>query len=161
MGGGKPALIPSWLLLFMMLYCTISLGFSQKPHGLGCCMNRAVNWIIVLLAMVTFGLSGCQDEDRTSSKLTAGVVKVAIKEGETTQSDILKLFGAPNLVTRSTMGDEVWNYNRISSDQSASAFGFLFGSKAVASSSSRSIDLLITFNPNDTVKTYKLIQASY
>ena len=124
-------------------------------------MNRVFLLMGLLLTVVTFVLSGCQEEDRTTSKLTAGVVKVAIKEGETTQSDILKLFGAPNLVTRSTTGDEVWNYNRLSSDQSSSAFGFLFGSKAVASSTSRSIDLLITFNPNETVKTYKLIQASY
>ncbi|NDD67057.1 hypothetical protein EBZ35_05350 [bacterium] len=121
-----------------------------------------VKWMAVMMALLaTLTVTGCQDESISSSKLSAGVAKVAIKEGETTQADVLRLFGAPNLVTRSSEGEEVWNYNRMSVDNSSSGFGFLIGSKAISSSASRSIDVIIVFNKADVVKSYKVIQASY
>lgn len=124
--------------------------------------KQMLKWAGVMVALVTtLMLTGCQEESVSSSKLSAGVAKVAIKEGETTQADVLRLFGAPNLVTRSSEGEEVWNYNRMSFDNSSSGFGFLVGSKAVSSSASRSIDVIIVFNKADVVKSYKVIQASY
>ena len=50
-------------------------------------------------------------------------------------------------------------------DSSSSASGvnliFVGGSKASTSSTSRSIDLVITFDDNDVVKDYSIVQAAY
>ena len=54
------------------------------------------------------------------SNLTFGLVKSKLIEGETSQSEILNLFGAPNLTTRNSKKQEVWNYNRMSFESGAS-----------------------------------------
>jgi outer membrane protein assembly factor BamE (lipoprotein component of BamABCDE complex) len=88
-----------------------------------------------------------------------------IKKGETTQADILKIFGSPNLVTKNRDNDEVWNYNRMSYEAAygSDAGGFIFwgGSRAVSSTTVKSFDLIIIFDNNDVVKDYSIIAASF
>ena len=115
----------------------------------------------------TFCATIPQDNDEAhGSKLTVGMVKKEIKKGITNQAEIMQIFGAPNLVTKNRKGDEVWNYNRMSF-KSVSTRGdslFLFysgGSKAVASTTTKSFDLIIIFDENDIVKDYSVIAASY
>src|SRR3989338_7664539 len=85
---------------------------------------------IIIIAMCSILLSGCatfpsDHEPVQKSNLTAGVAKKEIIKGQTTQVDILKLFGSPNLVTKNRDSNEVWNYNRMSfeSKQGADAIG--------------------------------------
>jgi len=74
--------------------------------------------IILLVCLVTM-LAGCQEESRTQgSTLTAGMAKAKIINGVTTQSEILEVFGSPNIITKNKSGNEVWTYDRVAMERS-------------------------------------------
>ena len=101
-------------------------------------------------------LNGCAKESiypRAKSNLTVGMVKSKIIIGETSQSEIMTLFGAPNLITANSKNNEVWNYNKMSFEQSRN--------NVIAYSTTSSFDLIIIFGDNDIVQDYNLISASY
>lgn len=95
------------------------------------------------------------------SNLTIGVVKSKIVKGETTQDEILKLFGSPNLVSKNKSNREVWSYNKMSVEQKAGSTDFFAGQRASQSSSSRSFDLIITFDDNDVVLDYSVVSTAF
>lgn len=95
------------------------------------------------------------------SNLTMGVVKSRILKGETTQDEILKLFGSPNLVSKNKSNREVWSYNKMSVEQKAGSTDFFAGQRASQSSSSRSFDLIITFDEKDIVADYSVISTAF
>lgn len=95
------------------------------------------------------------------SNLTMGVVKSRIIKGETTQDEILKLFGSPNLVSKNKSNREVWSYNKMSVEQKAGSTDFFAGQRASQSSSSRSFDLIITFDEKDIVADYSVISTAF
>ena len=123
--------------------------------------------VLLLVTSPSFLLVSCGDkpEPTQGSRLTMGEVKRNIVKGQTTQAEILSYFGSPNLVSKNKQNNEVWAYNKMAYDSSSSASGvnliFVGGSKASTSSTSRSIDLVITFNKNDIVKDYSIVQAAY
>lgn len=125
------------------------------------------NKIFILLAVIA--LSGCSaqkygqsGEPAQKSNLTFGVVKSQIVKGVTTQDEILKIFGSPNLVTKNKSNNEVWSYNKMSvEERGGNQVTFFGGQKASASSSSQSFDLIISFDDNDIVKDYSVISSSY
>ncbi|WP_324760281.1 hypothetical protein [Sphingobacterium thalpophilum] len=95
------------------------------------------------------------------SNLTMGVVKSKVVKGETTQDEILKLFGSPNLVSKNKSDREVWSYNKMSVENKAGSTDFFAGQRASQSSSSKSFDLIITFDENDTVEDYSVVSTAY
>lgn len=125
--------------------------------------------ITVFGILITF-LSGCatfpqSEVPAQKSNLSVGMVKKVIKKGETTQAEILEYFGSPNLITKNRSNDEVWNYNRMSFESKAGADGvsliFWGGSRAMSTTTTKSFDLIITFDSNGVVKDYSIIYASY
>lgn len=125
----------------------------------------AVGVCISLAVLTGCATTGRDSQSPQKSNLTMGVVKTEVIKGETTQAEILQLFGAPNLVTKNRSEEEVWNYNRMSFESvrgSDSGFAiFWSGSRAVSSTTTNSFDLIITFDENDVVKDYSVISASY
>jgi len=123
--------------------------------------------LLLPLIMISVFLVGCTTppEKVGNSTLTAGEVKRQVVKGVTTQAEIMSYFGSPNLVTTNKDNKEVWAYNRMSSDAFAGSHGgslILFGgSQAVTSTTTKSFDLIITFNDKDVVEDYKVVQASY
>jgi hypothetical protein len=127
--------------------------------------------VLVLFSVVAgLALAGCTSKVQKNmpardSNLTAGVVKREIIKGETTQAEILEMFGSPNLVTMNRDEDEVWNYNRMSYETTTGADGgfaiFWSGTSAVSSTTTKNFDLIIIFDDNDVVKDYSVIQAAY
>ncbi len=123
--------------------------------------NLCLIFISILL------LSGCgsykygAEVEAISSNLTFGMVKSQIEKGKTTQTEILQLFGSPNMVTKNKSNDEVWSYNRMSVVQKGGQTNFLFGQRASVSSSNKSFDLIITFDKTDIVKDYSVISTNY
>ncbi len=119
-------------------------------------------FVLILLGCATFPK---QEESYQKSNLTSGTVKREIIKNQTTQADILKLFGAPNLVTMDSNGNEVWNYNKMSysttEGSDAGTLIFWGGSRAISTSTTKSFDLILTFDKNDVVKDYRLIAASF
>lgn len=122
--------------------------------------------------------SGCYTAPKVGnesqkSNLTAGMVKIQIIKGKTTQAEILEIFGAPNIVTKNKDNDEVWNYNRMSFESTSSsenvlgifwaglAAGAASGSKASSTTTTKSFDLILIFDEKDVVKNYSVIAASF
>lgn len=119
-------------------------------------------FIFVCLACATFPKN---ENPSDSSNLSAGTVKKEIIKGQTTQAELLELFGAPNLVTVNANGEEVWNYNRMSYSTQTGSDGmsllFAGGSRAMTTATTKSFDLILIFDENDVVKTYSVVSASY
>ena len=117
------------------------------------------------LILIIFCFSCSTVEKKSNSNLTYGNVKNNIIKGETTQSDILGMFGSPNIITKNKTDNEVWNYSRMSYDSSENSSGLWLilagkNSNAVSNSSS-SFDLIIIFNNDDTVKDYSVISSKF
>lgn len=101
------------------------------------------------------------DGNTQKSNLTIGMVKSQIVKGETTQDEIIKLFGSPNLVTKNRTSNEVWSYNKMSVESREGSTDFFSGQRASRSSASRSFDLIITFDENDIVLDYSVVSTSF
>lgn len=116
--------------------------------------------IVCAMAILTVGLSGCisatgpkRESPSEVNRLTTGQVQLTLKKNETTQTDVVTTFGAPNLVTLNADGDEVWTYQRhatVTSATRSSAYGtvILFGassSSAGLEQASRTMTLIIKF----------------
>ena len=99
------------------------------------------------------------------SNLTVGMVKATIVKGETTQAELLEVFGAPNIITKNRVDDEVWHYSRMAVESTSSVGNVLAivfnSSKASSTTTTRSFDLIITFDENDVVKDYSVIAAQF
>jgi hypothetical protein len=120
----------------------------------------------------------------TPSALSYGTVTSQVRKGETTQLDLVRLFGGPNISTYDSAGIETWEYERtvtqtdVQSNSQAAAgaanLGVFFnwgqvgggvsGSQASSSASTttsvRSITVIVKFAANKTVSDYS-VRASY
>ncbi|MCL7989211.1 hypothetical protein M8998_14775 [Sphingobacterium sp. lm-10] len=122
---------------------------------------------IIIPIVLLFTLASCNsykygvEETTNKSNLTIGMVKSKIAKGSTKQDEIVEIFGSPNLVSKNKSNLEVWSYNKMSVEQRAGRTNFFSGQRASQSSNSKSFDLIITFDENDTVKDYSVISTSY
>ena len=120
------------------------------------------NSILVALLLVL----GCSNAPReTTSKLTLGLAQSTVTKGAN-QSEIIKVLGAPNIISKDKSGNETWTYDRISRDaqsksRSGAGFGALFGwvfaggsSSSSSSMSNKSLTVIITFDDNKNVIDY-------
>lgn len=97
----------------------------------------------------------------SANPLTSGNVTLTLRKNQTTQTEVLEVFGAPNLVTSNADGEEVWTYQKHATVASASASsGFatiiLAGAQTSRSGfeqSSRTMTLIIKFKEVKGVKT--------
>jgi hypothetical protein len=124
-------------------------------------MKIIISLLVIILSSCTAYKYGANSEPTQKSNLTFGVVKSKIVKNVTTQDEILKLFGSPNLITKNKSNDEVWSYNKMSAQTRAGSSEVFFGQKASISSNSQSFDLIITFDNQDKVNDYSVISTSY
>lgn len=130
-------------------------------------MKRPLGFL--LLAGVVL-LSGCASSYGTKqgaakeSALTAGMTKKFIYPHKTTQTEVLEIFGPPDLVTRKE-GTEVWTYDKVSQDVSTSGGFvtiFIAGySRGGSRSRNTSTMLIIYFDKNEVVEDYKLSVSKF
>lgn len=131
--------------------------------------------IFGLLALVITSI-GCATTLPTPAA-TPGMAKKKIEKGVTTQEEIINLFGAPNLVTRTKEGGELWVYSNYTTVNKAMGMGLgalgggiggagggagaIGGRGSYSASSSRSINLMIKFDQEDKVIDYYFSQLQY
>lgn len=126
---------------------------------------------IIFLFLILFSTFACTNTvviDQRSN-LTVGFIKKNVIEGETNQSDILTFFGAPNIITTNSKGNEVWNYAQSNyqsnSRNRGSAWDLgVFGtssSSVLSNSSTASFNFIIVFNSKGIVESYKVVSASF
>lgn len=122
---------------------------------------------LYFLIVSSFLLFSCASHEQPvqKSNLTFSNVKKGIVKRKTTQAEIINMLGSPNLTTRNQKGEEVWTYSRQSTDSESggSFFGVLLagGNKAFSSTSSATFDLIITFNSQDIVEDYSVVQSQF
>ena len=128
---------------------------------------------MILVVLSAALLAGCANDPRpvTESNLTPGMAKATIVVGETSQAEVMEVFGPPDQVThRDSM--QIWTYDKIRYDMQASQgflriFGvgsgnsyLLGGGAGVAnqrySSSSTSTMLIMYFDADDIVRDYRM-----
>lgn len=139
-------------------------------------MFRTVSLAVALVLLSSPALSKDQ-----KNLLSQGMVQMTLKVGQTTQYDVLEVFGGPNISTLDSDGREVWVYDRhatVSYDKSSGfSIGMLvgaggggvggggglgFGSKKSRSEqSSRTMTLIIKFGPDKRVVDFKSRSSSF
>jgi hypothetical protein len=125
----------------------------------------------------------------TASRLSYGAVTSTVKKNQTTQADLLDLFGGPNISTTDAEGLETWVYERSASQTDAAASsdarnlnaffggggnlggatiggGVAGGSRSAddrsrTSTSVRNLTVIIKFNPDKTVRDYSVRQSTF
>ena len=98
-----------------------------------------------------------------NSEMTHGNVQMNLKIGETSQTQVLEVFGAPNITSIDGSGQEVWTYQRAATtSQSASSNGYwtilLAGQSQEASGleqTQRTMTLIIKFNDRKIVSDFR------
>jgi len=125
---------------------------------------KKTSLVSLLMCLVVIS-TGCQEKVRTQgTDLTAGMAKTKIVNGVTTQSEILTVFGSPNIITKNKSGNEVWTYDKIAMEQSSEDgyWNVLVAGKGGSkqNTSSKTFILMLTFDSNDVVKdnSYRMSQ---
>ncbi len=99
------------------------------------------------------------------SNFTPGIAKKLLVKGETTQAQILKTWGSPNIVTQKSNGEAVWTYSKQSFDSKneASAGSIIIFGRGSAShqTTTSSFDAVITFDAQDIVKDFSLTSTQF
>lgn len=121
-----------------------------------------------LIALACTSLAGCATPapapvDQRNSSLTSGNVSMNLKVGETTQAQVLEVFGAPNIVTMDGARNTVWSYQRHATVAQASGSSnywtiVLTGGASQAagfSETQRTITLIIKFDGSNVVSDFR------
>ena len=119
--------------------------------------------ILAILAIAACQTTNPQHQAKKSA-LTQGMAKKYIYSGKTTQTEVLEIFGPPDLVSRKA-GKEVWTYDKISQKVTSSG-GFLTiliagYSRSSYESRNRSTMLMIYFDTHEVVEDYKLSVSNF
>ncbi len=117
----------------------------------------------ISIILATMLLVGCANPPQESNKLTMGMVQSSVTKGAN-QTEITKVLGAPNIRT----------YDRISRESEAKSMTFFgiinpiswftgagTGSKSSASTSSKSLTVIITFDDNKSVVDFAYQSLSF
>ena len=118
------------------------------------------------LALVVLLAGGCHSPQpqEPRSPVTAGMVKMKVVKGETTQTEVLEIFGPPDLLTYQD-GAEVWTYDKTTYEiESKSGYFTVLlagGSSSKARSASVSSMVIIYFDENEVVRDYRISIVKY
>ncbi len=117
-----------------------------------------------LVAVLIMLAAGCASTPLGPSNLTPGMAKKVIMKGQTTQAEVIEVFGPPDLVThRDDM--QIWTWDRIRQDvkQSSDYLALLvYGRQgSTTSSSTRTTMLIVYFDADDVVQEYRMILSRF
>lgn len=129
----------------------------------------------LFLVPALFLLCSCASSDKDSKNpFDALTLQRHLEKGKTTQKEILTTFGSPNQVVQNDSGEELWVYNRHSTNTSGATSGagigayigipFLAsmdGSVDESQSSSRGVDVVMNFDSQKVLSSYEIKKYSY
>ena len=123
---------------------------------------RSLLNLVLVHAVILTGCGGSEPVTTRNSQLTHGNVQMTLEVGATTQTEVLEVFGAPNITSIDGSGQEVWTYQRHATvSQSKSRSGYFTvilagGSSGRSSSqqSTRTITLIIKFDKVGVVSNF-------
>ena len=122
---------------------------------------------VLVAALLLVGV-GCasskQGADARSGALTAGMVEMSLIKGQTTQTEVLEMFGPPDILSHRD-GRDVWTYDKTSYDieQSSNYFTVIVvgGDRKKTRSTSTSSMVILYFDANEVVEDYRLNIVRY
>lgn len=125
----------------------------------------------IICFLLTFLLAACSPPpktNKTNNPFTSGQVSITLKHGKTTKTDVAKVFGAPNIVTMKN-GKSTWVYQKnaqVQTSHLSGVFGTIFllsaaNSNVSSASSSRTMTLIIQFDKNDKVSSFKSMTTNF
>lgn len=131
--------------------------------------------IMLMLCSVVY-LSGCASADKhradvrddSTDRISVANVQQEIKEG-LSSADVISILGSPNMVTTDNERREVWVYDKVATEQaystSSGGLGLLLsgvsGSSGAASTSQRTLTIIIKFDNDGRVRDYSYRQSSF
>jgi len=132
--------------------------------------------ILATLAVVTVFFAGCrtaQDNQRDlrstqERELTAGVVQREIKKGMSGAA-VVEALGSPNIVTKDEKDHETWVYDKIATEASYSQsqnglfliLGSISNQSGAASTTQRTLTVVIKFDPSSKVESFTYHQSKF
>lgn len=129
--------------------------------------------LISALTVFILSLVGCATplpgSSPTTNPYTSGQVSLTLKKGITTEAEVARVFGAPNIVSQDSSGNAVWIYQKNAtvtrSASNSSYFTILvLGSQSNNSGfaqSSQTMTLIIHFNKRGVVSGFKSLTTSF
>ncbi|MBW1792755.1 MAG: hypothetical protein JRJ14_10980 [Deltaproteobacteria bacterium] len=126
--------------------------------------------LIVCMGFITVGCVRAKSPElpysnQQKSNLTAGMVKKYVKVGEATQTDILTVFGAPNIITRDKENNEVCLAGGLVGNTAVGGGASIGGSSGKGSTagqvSSATFTLIIKYDENDVVQDYRMMATQF
>jgi len=130
-------------------------------------MNMKIITAIILVGVFMQGCVPVKEhrasvQDNSSDRITVGKVQREIKKGMS-GAKVVEILGSPNIVSTDKDSNEVWIYDKVSSDSvgSSSSGGvnilLLFGqdSASASSSSQKTLTIIIKFDANKKVSSFK------
>jgi hypothetical protein len=119
--------------------------------------------LVILVTLWAIIESGCAKTNTSplpsESNLTAGMAKKTIVKGQTTQAEVMEIFGPPDLVTHKD-DLQIWTYDKVHYDFESSGrylTVLIAGMDRQRSrSASTSTMLIIYFDSNDIVRDYRM-----
>lgn len=127
-------------------------------------MNKNLLFLVPMAGLITACVqtppTPVSDRD---NQLTHGNVQMNLEVGKTSQTDVLEVFGAPNITSTDGSGREVWTYQRnatVSQSSSSNSYWTIIvaGGDARASGferSQRTMTLIIKFDENEIVSDFR------
>lgn len=133
-------------------------AFTRHASG----RDSTVKAVLFLILTTALACGASEPVTTRNSELTHGNVQMNLEVGVTTQTNVLEVFGAPNITSIDGSGREVWTYQRhatVSQSKSRSGYFTIIiagGSSGRSSSqqSTRTITLIIKFDENGVVSDF-------
>lgn len=132
-----------------------------------------VNKTLVLIMTVGL-LSACVQTPPApvttrNSELTHGNVQMNLEVGKTSQTDVVEVFGAPNITSIDGSGQEVWTYQRnatVTQSSSSSSYWTIVlaggnSSAAGFEQTQRTITLIIKFDSSGVVSDFRSRSSNF
>lgn len=126
---------------------------------------------LVIISCLLLVSCASTNEGTTKNPFNALTLKENLHEGKTTQTQMLQIFGAPDIVTESSSKEDVWTYSQVKHESSggkigAGLFGVLpmtslplgdlYGSARTDESASKTVTLIVYFDKKKILKSYSL-----
>jgi len=135
---------------------------SEPKRKLPLIKNLAAS-ALILGVLVACAPAPTKPVTTRNSELTHGNVQLKLKVGETNQTQVLEAFGAPNITSIDSSGQEVWTYQRqasvAQSTESSSYWTIILGGgnsgAAGFEQTQRTMTLMIKFGANKVVSDFR------
>lgn len=139
---------------------------------------------IIMMILASVFIQGCMTvgdhrkalQDDSSDRITVGKVQREIKKGMSS-AKVVEVLGSPNIVSTDKDSNEVWIYDKVSTNIAKSkssgslllggwgseitgGFG-ISGNSGATSSSQKTLTIIIKFDNNDKVKDFSYRTSSF